>query len=523
MKVETRWVVGLDISTQSVSALLVGIESADKDVCRLLLDINARAHASFPSESSRKDPDCWVDMLADLIRDLKARHCETSLVESIGVSTTFPGTFPILDDGKVKASAVRLYDNQDVGALDVNDGVPPIVEHTTANRVWPGTMLAAVCSLLESGQLNLSDTAAILPCNTAFAYTLLSRAGCCPDPRALPSDFTNTVIGCLYDAHSYKPVPEPVAHLIKNVTGSDAGDSLSRMLPRAKPSWTNVIDDECVSRVASLLDLPRLQAVSIGCGDSALGTLPFAARSNQIVNVRGSSDTPIATIDHLRQAGSRRENVLHFPTAYCADPGRDHWHVAAPILRTGRVWDWVKSLRGGEGELDADSRLETLAREAFLRTPPQSRLGFTGSLGGERAPLWEPDATASIAGLRPSHGIGDIALAALINLSNRLAQCVDVIRERYDSDFDEMILAGGPTANSLWNWITQTTLGLRVRVTPFTDSTLLGAAILGYGSLASLTSTPKDVADLIRDTAELASTHELVSPKPVERPSWLPD
>jgi len=61
--------------------------------------------------------------------------------------------------------------------------------------------------------------------------------------------------------------------------------------------------------------------------------------------------------------------------------------------------------------------------------------------------------------LRPSHGIGDIALAALINLSNRLAQCVDVIRERYDSDFDEMILAGGPTANSLWNWITQTTLG----------------------------------------------------------------
>ena len=140
--------------------------------------------------------------------------------------------------------------------------------------------------------------------------------------------------------------------------------------------------------------------------------------------------------------------------------------MVAPMLRSGRVWDWVRRLSFDDGDPDADVRLEALAIGALKKRlgAPAGSLGaqpvrFHAALGGERAPDWNAHATGLISGLVESHSIGDIALAALEGMSRALRDCLDLMESRYQKKAKRLVLAGGPTRNALWNWVTEAITG----------------------------------------------------------------
>ncbi len=548
---ETRHAIGVDVSTQSVAAMLIGIVEHNGAPAELVVSDDWTACRPYSDETGRRRPTEWVELVRECVAELRKAAPETGSARAIGVSTTFPGTVAILAGGTVDPDLVSLYDNTDDAGLGDGSCEARLAraEDDTLNRMWPGNMAVGLAHLVKSHGLRLEEVSALVPLNTAFSYALLRAAGAAVEPSELVSDFTETVIGGLYDVRTYSPIPDGVAELLQAALGEIDIDRLRSLIPKPAPSWRNVVPGESLGAVRELLGLPKLDCVSVGAGDSPLGTLALHPDRDTMLVVRGSTDSPMLLIeapvsrsfDKLRMTPREsalrmtscesalgmtpRETVLHYPLPTVTRPDDVPWCVVAPTLRSGKVWDWVRRLRFPDPNSEGDAELEQLAAEALkrrLRAPEGSLerrpLRFETALGGERAPEWDPRATGTISGLIESHSIGDIALAALEGMSLRLRACLNLMEERYDRHPSKLLLAGGPVHNKLWNWVTQVVTGKRAYATTFSDASLLGAAMLGYGASYDGSEDDTAIAQRLRRVSDLASAHSLIQPTPVAAP-----
>lgn len=478
--------IGIDISTQTITATLLGVVEADGSPREILIS-DRTASRPCVAEPDRKSPGVWLQLVRECVADLKDLAPEAELARGMGISTTFPGVFAIGHDGTVDPGLVSLYDNtDDCGVCSGQfDELLARAESETLSRMWPGNMAIGLVSLLKSRCLRLEDLSALAPPNTAFANELLRAVGQPAEPGGLFSDFTETLIGGLYDSRTAEPLPPGVIELIKAALPGLEIERLRRLLPRAEPSWRNVVPDSALPAVRDLLGMSHLESVSIGAGDSPLATLALLPDEDTVLNVRGSSDSPLIVVDAPRSRTGPRETVLHYPLPTVTSAVDSPWCVVAPTLRSGRVWDWVRRLRYPDGDPNGDSELEELASAALDRRaqyPEVEPLVFDTALGGERSPDWDSHATGTISGLVESHDLGDIALAALKGTSKRLRRAIESMESRYDVHPSRLLMAGGPTRNRLWNHITEQVTGKRTYLTSFTNASLLGAAMLGYAT-----------------------------------------
>jgi sugar (pentulose or hexulose) kinase len=511
--------IGVDISTQTVSAMLIGVSA---EPAELAVSSAWTVFRPCGDDISRRTPSVWVSLVRECISDLLKQAPEAKFAKSIGVSTTFPGVFPIFQAASIESSLVSLYDNtDDAGVAELSDELIARAEAEIANRVWSGNMIVGLAHLVKNRRLDFDQVRAIVPPNTAFAYSILIEAGIQIDPADLVSDLTQCAIGGLYDIKTGDPMPPGVAELLCALAPKISSKQVRSLLPKLAPAWRNVLSPESVEPVRKLLGLSDLKSVSVGAGDSALGALALVRGRDTIVTVRGSTDSPTLLVDSPDSHPQRRENLLHFPLPTATSLTDSPWCAVAPTLRSGKVWDWVKVLGGGVD----DTRLETLATEALkrrMRAPKgslESRpLAFDTALGGERAPDWDPRAVGCLTGLLESHTIGDIALAALEGTSRRLKLCVDMMEKRYGVDCADLLLAGGCTHNVLWNWITGVVTGKKVLSTAFTDSSLLGAAMLGYASSFDGLEPDHAISERLIRLSRLSHAHPLLNPGEVSPP-----
>lgn len=524
---QIRHALGIDISTQTITAMLIGVAEENNAPSELIISSAWIASRRCASEIERKTPDIWISLIRECIQDLKKAARETEQVEAIGISTTFPGIYAVLNDGSIDSRFVSLYDNtDDAGAcFDGCEEVLARAEQDTLNRIWPGDMAVGLMHLIKSCGLRLEDTSALLPSNSAFAYSLLRTAGRITAAGDIPSDYTQTVISGLYDAESGESMPEGVGEMMRFLLPNVSTEDLRKRLPKTAPSWRNIIPQDAVAAVRELLGLPNLRSVSIGAGDSPLGSLALFIDSDTITNVRGSSDSPMIVVDAPRQRRTPRETVLHYPMPTVIKPSDSPWCVVAPTIRSGKVWDWVRRLCGVEDDPQFNLRLEHKALEALkrrLNAPAGSfeskPLIFNTALGGERAPDWNPQATGTISGLVEAHGIGDIALAALEGMSIRLSKNLSLMEERYEVSPSKLLVVGGPAKNALWNWVTQIFTGKKTLITTFSDASLMGSALLGYAAAFDGIEDDAAVSQRLKTLSNLASHHPLVSPTPVAPP-----
>ncbi len=521
-----KYALGVDISTQTVTVMLAGVVERDSRPSELIVSGAWVASRPCRSNIERRTPGVWAELVCECIEELKLQARETYLVRAVGISTTFPGIFAIMRDGTMNPQFASLYDNTDsAGMCDPEfEELLARAESDTLNRIWPGNMAVGLAHLVKTQRLDINDVAALVPPNTAFAYALLKKAGFVPAPSDLFSDLTQTAISGMYDSRTGTSLPAGVVELLRSTLPEINPAAVRELLPAVRPSWTNAIPVAALSGVRDLLGLPELAAISIGAGDSPLGSLALYVDRDTVINVRGSSDSPMIVADAPRERSASRETVLHYPMPSARSMKDSPWCVVAPMLRSGRVWDWVRALRFDDRNSASDRALELMAVDALkarLRAPagsPQARpLQFNTALGGERAPNWDSNATGHIYGLLENHGLGDIALAALEGMSISLNECVRLMENRYDVATSKMLLAGGPTRNRLWNWITQVFNGKKTYATTFSDASLLGAALLGHGALRS-TQQEDGIGEYLIELSMLASHHPLIDPVPVGPP-----
>lgn len=523
-----RYAIGIDISTQTVSAALAGVREHCGDPVEVHIDPRWLASASYSCDEERKLPSAWVRLAKHCIEQLICGVPEARLSTGIGISTTFPGTF-VFTSLESDPPYCVLYDStQDAGLLSGGfEEELADAERGTLNRTWPGSMSVGLVHLMRDAGLKLDGLAAVVPPNTAFAHALLRKAGYLTDPLALGSDFTQTIIGGLYAAPQAAPLPESVRQMLRAAIPGLDTTRLEALLPQARPAWTNAVPGQALYRVREYLGLPALEAVSIGAGDSALAVLPLCPDSDTVADVRGSSDTPVMLVSFPQPVECGRERLLHYPMVTAADTRTALWCGAAPILRTGRVWDWVRRLRFDGSDTAADTELERLAVEALVRQlssvggKPDAFPLFRTSLGGERAPSWDSQITGSIWNLIECHSIGDIALAALEGVSASLRGCIELMEARYAVKSKRLLLAGGPTRNRLWNWVTQALTSRETLVTEFADASVLGAALLGHAAACQRKMDNSQVSRQLVRLAGLCSQHTLIRPQRVTPPPGI--
>ena len=510
--------LGIDISTQTITAMLIGVIEVEGRPRELVISSAWTETRACRDGIGRKNPSVWLELVRECISGLQAKARETETAEAIGISTTFPGCFGISRDGLIDPRFVSLYDNTDDSGVCAGEFDTELAEAESCAlcRMWPGNMAIGLVALLKAG-MRLDDLSKLVPPNSAFAHELLTRAGSRQDPAEIFSDFTETAISGLYDTRTGEPLPPGARSLLSKIVPEACPSELTALLPRTAPAWRNVIPPSAIQSVRELLGLPKLRSASIGAGDSPLGTLALMGDRDTVINVRGSSDSPMIVVDSPKPRDGAREIVLHYPLPTATSMNDSPWCVVAPMLRSGRVWDWVRSLRFPAGDGEADAKLEALALESY-RDTARSRLRFDTALGGERAPFWDSRATGSLTGLIEDHGIGDIALAALEGMSRTLGECIRLMERRYGVETSRLLLVGGPARNRLWNWITQEITGKKTYATTFSDASLLGAALLGYAAAYDGLEPDAAISKRLMMLSKLSSSHPLIAPVAVERP-----
>ena len=222
------------------------------------------------------------------------------------------------------------------------------------------------------------------------------------------------------------------------------------------------------------LGLPAGTPLVVGGGDGPLANLGLGAMEPGVAAISiGTSGAVRVVVEEPRT--DPRGRVF----CYALLPGR--WVVGGAVNNGGVVLEWA-----GEAlapDLDRDEILELAAQ-----APPGSDgLLMVPALLGERAPSWDPGATATYARLTRRHGREHLVRAALEGVCLQLALVLDAVREA-GHEVRELRATGGFARSPLWRQMLADVLGMDVGFASGRQASARGAAAVGFSALGVETS-----------------------------------
>jgi xylulokinase len=166
---------------------------------------------------------------------------------------------------------------------------------------------------------------------------------------------------------------------------------------------------------------------------------------------------------------------------------------AGPTQSGGASVEWVAKLLGRSAVEISD-----LAASTDTSQPLPI---FLPHLEGERAPLWDINARASLSGLSSSMGAAEVALAVLEGVSYSARLVMDSLEASACLRPTEFNHSGGGAASDVWCQIRADVLGRPIRRLKMLDAGVLGAALMagtGIGVFSSLSDAAKKFVMLDR-------------------------
>ena len=154
-----------------------------------------------------------------------------------------------------------------------------------------------------------------------------------------------------------------------------------------------------------------------------------------------------------------------------------HWDADALLLTGGSAYRWVRDLLTGLS--DSQPKVSFGALDAIAARAPAGSDGVivVPNFAGAGTPLWDPNASGIISGLRLSHGPAHLARAVLEGLVCSQRHALEVLQEVV-SPITSLQFTGGGAASKLWAQILADLTGYPVAVPSSQESTSLGAAMM---------------------------------------------
>ncbi len=151
-----------------------------------------------------------------------------------------------------------------------------------------------------------------------------------------------------------------------------------------------------------------------------------------------------------------------------------HYVAGGATNNGGNVWAWFVQMFG-EGQ----SHEYWLAEAARVASGSEG-LVFEPYLFGERAPLWEPEASASFRGWRSHHTKAHMARAILEGIAANLAIILSALGQ-LQAPIHQLIISGGLIRSSLFCEILAAKTGCSIQYSTDEQASARGAAILAQG------------------------------------------
>ncbi|WP_267462161.1 FGGY-family carbohydrate kinase [Carnobacterium viridans] len=191
---------------------------------------------------------------------------------------------------------------------------------------------------------------------------------------------------------------------------------------------------------------------------------------------------------------------------FCYYLSKDRWVIGGAVNNGGNVMSWLTSILYPEGSKIMDNgietRLEQLNRFAETIKPGAEGLFFLPYLNGERAPLWESEATGSFIGLASRHTTGHMVRAAMEGVLFNLYDVWQIIQE-VGGPSKTINVTGGFLNSPLWKQMIADIFGRTMQQPTSFESSCLGAILIGKGTEEVIeTVVSYEEKELIEDTVE---------------------
>lgn len=238
-------------------------------------------------------------------------------------------------------------------------------------------------------------------------------------------------------------------------------EQLSRPLPTA------FIRTGMDAAVAGALRIPPSTPVCIGASDGCLANVGSGALE------QGVAAVTVGTSGAVRVA-SREPALLpqSMPFSYVLD--EEIFICGGPTSNGGNVLQWIKKQLLGNDELTYEDALHAIAEvdgcaNGLLCLP---------YLHGERAPVWDEEASGVFIGVRSHHNNLHLARAAVEGVCFAILSVTEQL-ESSGKSINQLRISGGIGGSPVWLQMLADVTNRPVAVTQTEDASAVGAALLG--------------------------------------------
>jgi len=444
--------------------LLLGIDVGTSCIRVALFDRFGRLRGISTTDSgleqprpdrAEMDPEGWWLRLPPALQDC-ARRAGASLEEiaGVGLSSIFPAVTPVDAHGGFLRKAILYCDarseKQASHLREMMTDSQWLAQTGNVIRVGP-CALPSILWIREREPHIYQKTHSFLNGNSCLALRLTGREA---------MDWTNASETGLFDPQGKKEWSEPLCARL----GLEPDK-----LPLLVPSW--VCGGRVSQEAASQTGLSEGIPVAWGGGDVICSAVGSGVMNPRDLVVAGGTTDVVAYCSQRGPFSEQLLNICHaFPDRYI--------HMGV-LLSTGRTLEWLftKTLpRFGQGQTVSRADLIEAAAEVI---PGAGGLLFLPHLEGEYTAPNDRRVGGAFIGLRSSTDWRCLLRAVLEGVALQLRLVVETIEEVFDHPIDRIPLTGGTSRSDLWNQIKADVLGRSVHVREFTESTVLGAALLG--------------------------------------------
>jgi xylulokinase len=460
--VSQGYVLGLDIGTSGVKAILVGRNG----------DVDATGVAPLSMSTPRpgwaeQDPEAWWQASIVAIKSVLASR-PGARVQSVGISGQMHSSVFLDARGSVIRPALLWCDGRTTAEcreITERVGGEARLRDLASNPALEGFTLPKVLWLRNHEPAAFARLATVLLAKDFVRYRLTNVFA------TEPSDASATL---MYDTARLRWSTEildamELPHsLVPDVGGS--ADVLGRV----------------TSQAASITGLSPGTPVVGGGADNACGAAGVGVVApGEAVASWGTSGTVLAPTDTPRIDPDLRAHTFCHVVPHT-------WYIMGVVLSAGGAFAWFRDqfARDLAGTSDAN---EQLSQEASAITPGAEGVTFLPYLQGERTPHRDAAARGAFLGLSLAHSRAHLARAVLEGVCFALRDSLSILRELGLSP-DSMLLTGGGAKSPFVRRLQAEVFGLPVCTVNREEGPAYGAALLaavGVGAFPDINAAVK--------------------------------
>lgn len=461
-----EYFVGIDIGTSSVKALALG-EGAQP------LGISQRSYPAHidPNGAYEIDPGVVYQSTLQVLEDLLKQMEDVHTLRAISFSAAMHGLMALDEKGNPLTSLITWADTRAAAVTRTFKNSPEARElyRITGTPIHP---MSPLCKLRWINRTQPGIASRAHKYISIKEYIWFKLFG------VYEIDYSMASATGLFDTRALKW--SPLAMKEASVKENQLSQPVSVFNQRSDPS-------------ISIAHLPTGTPFIIGGADGCLANLGTGVIQPKEASLTIGTSGAIRIVTPEWNPDSEGRLFQYLLT--------DGLYVRGGAINNGgNVLDWLLSLMGRE------QSLKDLMEEAFRITPGSEGLMFLPYIYGERAPIWDAEASGAYVGLRGYHQKAHFFRAASEGISYALYDIGQ--RMSAQQPIEKIYVSGGFTQSPAWVQQVSDLFGLPVLLSDDADASATGAIILAMLATHTL-SDIKDVSHMVKIRQTVYPNHTI--------------